>query len=235
MFEKQIVIDGNGHMLGRLASVVAKELLAGQSIVVLRCERICVSGSMIRNKMKWSRFLNKRHLSNPKKGPFHLRAPSRMFWRTVRGMIPHKTYRGAKALANLQVFEGVPESFERIKRMSVPDALKVLHSKPFRKTTLIGALASESGWKHGELIAQLETQRVEKANARYAQKKAVARLVAKAESQCDLSAVNPVLAEFGYYIEPTAPGAMKALKAEFAAVNQGAKSAPAAGGASADY
>ena len=35
MFEKQIVIDGKGHMLGRLASVIAKELLSDQRMVVL--------------------------------------------------------------------------------------------------------------------------------------------------------------------------------------------------------
>ena len=29
MFEKQIVIDGRGHLLGRLASTVAKELIGG--------------------------------------------------------------------------------------------------------------------------------------------------------------------------------------------------------------
>jgi ribosomal protein L13 len=45
MFEKQIVIDGKGHMLGRLASVVAKEVLCGQAVVVVRCEAIIVSGS----------------------------------------------------------------------------------------------------------------------------------------------------------------------------------------------
>lgn len=45
MFEKQIVIDGKGHLLGRLASVVAKELLNGQCIVVVRSEQIFVTGS----------------------------------------------------------------------------------------------------------------------------------------------------------------------------------------------
>ena len=38
MFEKVVVVDGRGHMLGRLASVVAKELLSGQKVVALRCE-----------------------------------------------------------------------------------------------------------------------------------------------------------------------------------------------------
>ena len=45
MFEKQVVIDGKGHLLGRLASVVAKELLSGQAIVVVRCEQLVISGS----------------------------------------------------------------------------------------------------------------------------------------------------------------------------------------------
>lgn len=45
MFEKEIVLDGRGHLLGRLASVVAKQLLCGQKITVVRCEQISVSGS----------------------------------------------------------------------------------------------------------------------------------------------------------------------------------------------
>ena len=32
-----------------------------------------------------------------------MRAPSRIFWRTVRGMLPHKTKRGAEALNRLKV------------------------------------------------------------------------------------------------------------------------------------
>lgn len=38
--------------------------------------------------MKYERFLRKRMNSNPKKGPIHFRAPSRIFWRTVRGCVP---------------------------------------------------------------------------------------------------------------------------------------------------
>jgi len=45
MLETTIIIDGRDHLLGRLASVVAKELLAGQKVVIVRCEDVCVSGS----------------------------------------------------------------------------------------------------------------------------------------------------------------------------------------------
>lgn len=47
-FEKLVVIDARAHMLGRLASVVAKELLSGQKVVLVRCEQINISGSQVR-------------------------------------------------------------------------------------------------------------------------------------------------------------------------------------------
>lgn len=49
MFEKELVIDGRGHLEGRLASIIAKELLAGQRVTVVRCEQILKSGSLKRN------------------------------------------------------------------------------------------------------------------------------------------------------------------------------------------
>jgi Ribosomal protein L13 len=47
---KQVVIDGKGHLLGRLASTVAKQLLNGQKIVVVRCEALNISGEFFRAK-----------------------------------------------------------------------------------------------------------------------------------------------------------------------------------------
>lgn len=46
----QVVIDGKGHLLGRLASIVAKQLLEGQKIVVVRCEALNISGEFFRAK-----------------------------------------------------------------------------------------------------------------------------------------------------------------------------------------
>lgn len=169
--------------------------------------------SVIRNKMKWARYRKKRMNTNPSRGQYHFRAPGKMFWHTVRGMIPHKTARGAAALARLATFEGVPEEFGTAKKKVVPDALKVLHSKTTRKTTQLGDLANECGWKHQALIKKLELARAVKGAAYYAAKKEEAKLVAKASEAC--RDINGVLAGFGYYVEPTAVGAMKALKEEF--------------------
>jgi large subunit ribosomal protein L13Ae len=45
MFDKVVVIDCRGHLLGRLASIVAKELLCGQKVVCVRTEELNISGS----------------------------------------------------------------------------------------------------------------------------------------------------------------------------------------------
>lgn len=39
-------------------------------------------------------------------------------------MIPHKTKRGAAALARLKAYEGMPPPYDKLKRMVIPDALK---------------------------------------------------------------------------------------------------------------
>lgn len=98
MFDKVAVIDAKGHMMGRLASYVAKELLSGQRVVVVRTEAINISGSLFRNRVKFQEFLNKWMNHNPRRGVQHFRAPSRIFWRSVRGMIPHLTPKGAAAM-----------------------------------------------------------------------------------------------------------------------------------------
>jgi len=45
MLENTIIVDGRDHLLGRLASIVSKELLSGQKVVIVRCDEVCVSGS----------------------------------------------------------------------------------------------------------------------------------------------------------------------------------------------
>jgi len=116
-FKEQIVVDCRGHLLGRLASVLAKELLNGQKVVCVRAEDINISGSLYRNKLKYANFRRKHMNTNPRQGPFHYRSPAKILWRTIRGMVPHKTARGAAALDKLKTFEGIPHPYDRKKRM----------------------------------------------------------------------------------------------------------------------
>ncbi|XP_039056395.1 60S ribosomal protein L13a-4-like [Hibiscus syriacus] len=80
--------------------------------------------------------------TKPSHGPIHFRAPAKIFLRTVRGMISHKTTRGATALARLKAYEGVPA--------------------PYDKINLSGHFSSEVGWNHYDTIRELEKNRREK-------------------------------------------------------------------------
>ncbi|KAH0733890.1 hypothetical protein KY285_009597 [Solanum tuberosum] len=182
---RRIVVDARHHMLGRLSSILAKELLNGQRVVVVRCEEICLSGGLVRQKMKYLRFLRKRMNTKPSHGPIHFRAPSKILWRTIRGMIPHKTKRGAAALARLKVYEGVPPPYDKIKRMVIPDALKVLRLQAGHKYCLLGKLSSEVGWNHYDTIKELENKRKERAQVAYERRKQLAKLRVKAEKAAE--------------------------------------------------
>ncbi|KAJ8974001.1 hypothetical protein NQ317_002397 [Molorchus minor] len=161
--EKAILIDGRGHLLGRLAAVVSKTLLQGNKVVVVRCEQLNISGNFYRNKLKFLSFLRKRCNVNPARGPFHFRAPSRIFWKTVRGMLPHKSERGKQALRRLKAYEGIPPPYDRRKRVVVPGALRVTCLKPGRKFCHVGRLSHEVGWKYQSVVRTLESKRKVKA------------------------------------------------------------------------
>merc|ERR1712115_46098 len=185
MFEKRIVIDGKG-------------LLSGQTIVVVRCEEINVSGSHFRNKLKYQDFLRKRCNVNPARGPFHLRSPSKMFWRTVRGMVPHKLPRGEAALAHLKVFEGIPAPYDKGNRVVCPQALRVLRLRPGRRYTRVGRLAHEVGWKSQDTIKALEEKRKVRAAAYAERRKASEALRRKALAQGRQQHTTPLLESTGY-------------------------------------
>nr|CTP81194.1 BMA-RPL-16 [Brugia malayi] len=180
LVDKPIIVDGKDHLLGRLASVVAKQLLLGQKIVIVRCEDIAISGNFHRSKLKFMSFLRKRCNVKPARGPYHFRAPSRIFWRTVRGMLPHKTHRGKAALLRLKAFDGIPQPYDRVKRQVHPAALRHLALKPRRKYCTVGRLAHEVGWQYRDIVAKLEAKRKVKSAAFYQHKKMKSKLFAEA-------------------------------------------------------
>ncbi|KAI8894679.1 60S ribosomal protein L16 [Globomyces pollinis-pini] len=199
-FEKEIVIDAKGHLMGRLSSTIAKQLLNGQKVTVVRCEEMNMAGPFFRNKLKFMAFMRKRCIVNPNKGAFHFRAPSRIFYRCIRGMIPHKTARGAAALERLKVFEGVPPPYDRQKRLVIPQALRVLRLAPGRKFTTIKRISAEFGWKYQDVLARLEEKRKVKSAAYYEKKKTLLRVRAAAAKKAatDLKQVNTVLSAAGF-------------------------------------
>jgi large subunit ribosomal protein L13Ae len=178
--------------------------------------------------VKYHAYLRKMTRFNPTRGgPFHFRAPSRIFYKAVRGMIPHKTARGAAAMERLKVFEGVPPPYDKKKRVVVPQALRVLRLRPGRKYCTVGRLSHEVGWKYQDVVSRyvashhilfrvvytdhylkliltihfyrLEERRKVKSKAYYERKKAARRNLAKAEQGANVdSKTKSQLAQLGY-------------------------------------
>jgi len=187
---RPIKIDGSGHMLGRLAATVAKSVLQGNRVVILRSELINLSGNFYRNKLKYLAFLRKRCNVNPARGPFHYRSPSEIFKRTVRGMVPHKTARGKAALKRLKVFEGIPPPYDKKKRVVVPQAMRIMCLKPGRKYCYVGRLSREVGWKYNDIVHELENKRRMK-NAIREKKRLVKRKLTRLASEKIAKAASP--------------------------------------------
>jgi len=156
---KLLIIDARDHIMGRLASTVAKHLLMGTKIVVLRAERIVMSGHLIRNKLKMMSFRGHKMNTNPRKGPFQYLQPSRMFYRVVRGMLPHKKPRGKRALRLFHCYDGIPPRFTHVKKVKLVTAFRAIKLDPNRPFTSLGRLMTCFGWPHGKLMVKLEHKR----------------------------------------------------------------------------
>jgi large subunit ribosomal protein L13Ae len=197
--QKAVIIDAKGHLLGRLATYVAKQLEQGQKIVIIRCEHTLMSGSHFRGKIKYMDFLRKRMSTNPKKGPIHFRCPSRIVWRVIRGMLPHTTPKGAASLGRLKCFDGCPLSLNAKKKMCVPDALRVVRLKPRSKYCNIGDIARECGWTKGDLIDSLEIKRQGKNREWHNRRvKKCKERKATLKNNTEIKKINDELSQYGY-------------------------------------
>lgn len=161
---------------------------------------VCSRSTVVRNKVKYAQFRKKAMNTNPGKGPFHFKSPSLMVWRTIRGMVNHKSARGAAALKRLSTFDGIPAPYDKQTRVVVPAALRVMRLKPGRDYTIIGELANSVGWKHMDLLKRLEAKRKADSKDFYTKKQEKAALRRKAEEACgsELAKVNEVLSAAGY-------------------------------------
>ncbi|AFZ70313.1 ribosomal protein L13, archaeal/eukaryotic [Caldisphaera lagunensis DSM 15908] len=142
---EEIVIDGSNTILGRLASHVAKLLLEGKKVVVLNSEKIAVSGDPTKLIQFYKdTILNvKTHYSH-KWRPKRARSPTRLFKKTVSGMLPKNNKKGEEALKRLIVYVGVPKEYKNKEAIKVQEASV---EKLGGRYTTLQVIAENMGWK----------------------------------------------------------------------------------------
>ena len=139
-----MIIDGDGLVLGRLASKVSKMLLEGESVTVLNAEKIMISGGRDWAYHKYKQRIDRASISNPRDmGPKYPRRPDDIFRRTVRGMIPYKKSTGRAAFKELKVYVGIPKEFEAQETSRVPEA----EPKNITKSVELGTVSKLLGSK----------------------------------------------------------------------------------------
>jgi large subunit ribosomal protein L13Ae len=123
-----------------------------------------------------------------------------MFWKAVRGMVPHKTRRGKIALARLKVFEGIPPPYDKQKRVCVPLAMKILCLRSDRKYCQVGRVAHEVGWQYKDVVSSLEAKRKIKARLHFNHKQRLEKLRLRATQKVTkgIAKQNSILKKFGY-------------------------------------
>jgi large subunit ribosomal protein L13 len=138
------LVDADGLILGRMASVVAKKLLNGEKIIIVNAEKAVISGKKKSKIAEAKEFLE---VGAPKRGPFHYRRPDRILRKTVRGMLPFKKPKGKNALNKLKVFISVPEDLKDQQSMYIEEAQAAKLNGPY---FTLADLAKEIGWNQGE-------------------------------------------------------------------------------------
>jgi large subunit ribosomal protein L13 len=137
------VVNGEGLILGRMCSKIAKRLLNGEEIMVVNAEKIIISGKKKSKVAEAHKFLE---VGAPERGPFHSRRPDRIVRKTVRGMLPWQQPKGKLAYKRLKVYLGVPAELKDQKMETIDQANA---SKLTGPHFTLGELAIEIGWNKG--------------------------------------------------------------------------------------
>jgi len=139
-----MIVDGEGLVMGRLASKISKILLSGESVTVLNAEKIIISGSKDWAYARYKQRVDRASISNPRDmGPKFPRRPDDIFRRAVRGMIPYRKPKGRIAFKALRVYVGVPKEFETEEISRIPEA----EPKNITKSIEIGKVSQLLGSK----------------------------------------------------------------------------------------
>jgi large subunit ribosomal protein L13 len=145
-YTKEVLIDAEGLILGRVASVVAKLLKYGYRVYVVNAEKAVISGDPQMVKESYAKWFEIKTLRNPQKwSPHRPRNPISMLKYAVRGMLPKHPFKKVVLLRRLKVYVGFPEELRKLnlQPIKIPEANA---SKLGNRYITVGDVAKYLGW-----------------------------------------------------------------------------------------
>uniref|UniRef100_A0A8C8UQ61 60S ribosomal protein L13a n=1 Tax=Peromyscus maniculatus bairdii TaxID=230844 RepID=A0A8C8UQ61_PERMB len=156
------VLDGPGHLLVRLAAVVAKQVLLGRKVVVVRCEGINISGHVYRNKVPGISPKADEHRAPSR--PLPLLSPEPHFLAHCARYAAPPSQARPGCPGTPQGVGWDPSTLRQEKADGGPCRPQGCALKPTRKFAYLGRPAHEVGRKEQAATATLEEKRKEKAS-----------------------------------------------------------------------
>ena len=127
----KLIYDGENAIFGRVSAVVAKELLKGNYVSLINCEKLLVSGDP---KKFAEKILKKRRMGRggSMKGPKYIRQEDKLVKRMIRGMLPWDRSKGREAFKRLRCYIGNGGLEEK----DLKDVKKFNHQIPQKTSTI---------------------------------------------------------------------------------------------------
>ncbi len=139
------IYNGDKHILGRLSTVIAKELLNGERVVLYNAEKLFITGNRKNILDKYIKRRSKKSHQNPEHSPKWPRRPDLLVRRIIRGMLPYKKARGKKCFKKLRVCMGEPDKIiKQLKNQNM--TIKSALAKPGNKGISISELCKSLGY-----------------------------------------------------------------------------------------
>ena len=146
----EVVIDATGHVVGRLASVVAKKLLEGQKITIVNAEKAVFTGNKRSIKEHYLMLARRKQRTTHKKiTVWYPGRPDTLLKNSITRMLPKKKPRGRDASSRLRVYIGIQNQYAAKKLQTIEKAQlrgATSSSGKILKSMTLGDLAAEMGW-----------------------------------------------------------------------------------------
>ena len=138
-----LIIDGKNSILGRMSSKIAKELMKGETVILVNSEKAIITGSPKKIVEKYQQRRGLRDLAKPEKSRKTPRRPDLFVRKIIRGMLPYKTKNGLEAYRRLKVTIGTPKEYEgKAKKISESKSI----TSDYKYITIM-ELCKKLGWK----------------------------------------------------------------------------------------
>ena len=137
-----MVIDGTNKIFGRLGSRIAKELLKGETVVLINADKIVMSGSIEDISEKYMARRRIQPYQRPELKPKYPRVPYLFVKRLIRGMLPWKSQRGRNAYKRLKVYTEAPDNLKGIELTDFPG----VENKGLKKSVTVLDICKKLGY-----------------------------------------------------------------------------------------